>query len=148
MAKAIGGQNTTIKAKVKGGATFLAVGCIQALGDIDKGEREVITLDCLNNDDITKILGSLKLGNITLSYNYNPDEPEGNGILDDAFNAPGTVELDIVIELSNSLGTNGTQITFEAIVPKYSIGGFAKNDRLVSNVTLEINSKPDIVPAA
>jgi len=144
----ITGQNTTLKIKVKGEPTFVEVGRIQSIGDIPFKERSVVVDDCMSDDDIDKVLGAFSLGNMAISYNYNPLEPDGNGIIKTAQAATTTVKLEAQIELANSLGANGTQINFECIVPKYNIGGISKDGRLVSNTTLELTTNPTVVAAA
>lgn len=142
------GQNTKLKIKVKGDPTFVEVGRIQSIGDIPFKERSVIVDDCMSDDTIDKVLGTFSLGNMAISYNYDPAEPNGNGIIQTAQSSTSTVKLEAQIELSNSLGANGTQIDFDCIVPKYSVGGFAKDGRLVSNTTLELTSNPAVTPAS
>ncbi len=145
---AIQAQNTTISVSSDGGNTWLLVGEIQTLGDVDFGAKDVVTIDSLDTEDIDKILGTLKLGNMDLSYVYNPAEAEGNGVIKTSFDATVTTPIDVRIELPDSKGTNGTQFSFTAIVPSYKISGFEKNGFLKSVVTIEQTTKPTVTAAA
>jgi len=145
---AIQSQNTTLSVSDDGGTNWKLAGDIQTLGDIDFGSREVITIDSLDNENIEKVLGTLKLGALDLSYVYDPTEPEGNGVIKAAFDASTTTPIEVRIELPNSGGTNGTQFTFTAIVPSYKVAGLEKNGFPKSVVSLEQTTKPTVTAAA
>lgn len=141
-------QNTTLSVSSDGGTTYSLVGNIQTLGDIDFGEKNVITIDSLDSEVIDKVLGTLKLGSLALSYTYDPAEGAGNGVIKSAFDATTTTKITARIELPNSGGTNGTQFTFEAIVPMYKITGLEKDGFVKSSTSLEMTSKPVVTAAA
>jgi hypothetical protein len=145
---AIQSQNTTLSVSSDGGTTWLKVGDIQTLGDIDFGTKGVITIDSLDNETVQKVLGKLTLGSMDLSYVFDPTEPNGNGVIKAAHDATTTTPITCRIELPNSLGTNGTQFDFTAIVPSYKISGLEKDGFAKSVTTLEITSKPTVTAAA
>jgi len=141
-------QNTTLSVSSDGGTTYSLVGNIQTLGDIDFGTKNVITIDSLDSEDIDKVLGTLKLGSMDLSYTYDPAEAAGNGVIKTAFDATTTTKIDVKIELPDSQGTNGTTFTFKAIVPSYKVTGLQKDGFVQSSATLEMVTKPTVTAAA
>ena len=145
---AIQSQNTKLKVSSDGGTTWELVGDIQTLGDIDFGTKDVITIESLDNENIEKVLGTLHLGALDLSYVYDPSESAGNGIIKTAYDASVTTPIDVMIELPDTKGTNGTQFVFKAIVPSYKVAGLEKNGFTKSVVSLEQTTKPTVTAAA
>ncbi len=145
---AIQAQNTTLSVSSDGGTTWKLVGNIQSIGDVDFGTKNVITIENIDNENIDKVLGTLQLGALDLSYVYDPGEPEGNGIIKSAFDATTTTKIKVKIELPDSLGTHGTQFEFDAVVPSYKTSGFEKDGFIKSVVSLEQTTKPTITAAA
>jgi len=148
---AIQAQNTKLYAKLTGDATasYVEVGCIQSIGDIDLGTREIVNVDCLSSTDVDKVLGTTSLGSMDIVYTFNETEPKGNGILKTAHDATNTTKVDIKIELSNSLTEtgNGTYFEFVAIVPSYKISDISKNAFIKSSVKLEMTTRPTVTSA-
>ena len=144
---AIQAQNTTLKVSDDGGTTWKQVGCIQTLGDIDFGNKNVITIDCLDSETIDKVLGTIKFGSLEVSYVYDPAEPEGNGVIKAAFDATATTKIKAQIELPDSGSTHGTQFTFDCVVPSYKVTGLEKDGFIKSAVVLEMTEKPTITAA-
>ena len=147
---AVTAQNTKLYVKNEADTDYLEVGCIQSIGDIDFGSREIIEIDCLSNTDTDKVLGTFKLASIDLTYTYNELEPDGNGKIKDAFESEQTVKLDIRIELPNKKTTdgNGTRYEFKAIVPSYKIVDISKNNYIKSSTTLAMTTKPVVTASA
>jgi len=141
-------QNTTLSVSADGGTTYLLVGNIQTLGDVDFGNKNVITIDSLDSEDIDKVLGTLKLGSLEVSYTYDPTEPAGNGVIKTAFDATTTTQIDVKIELPDSGGISGTTFTFKGIIPSYKITGLQKDGFVQSSATLEMVTKPTVTAAA
>ncbi|WP_331774056.1 hypothetical protein [Sulfurospirillum sp. 1612] len=142
-------QNTTLSVSSDSGTTYNKVGAIQTIGDIDFGAKDVITIDSLDSEIIDKVLGTLKLGSLDLSYTYDPDEPNGNGVIKAAFDATTTTPIKVQIELPNpaTASGTGTLFTFDAIVPSYKLSGLEKNGFMKSSTSLEMTSKPVVTAA-
>jgi len=141
-------QNTTLSVSNDGGTTYSLVGNIQTLGEVDFGTKDVITIDSLDSETIDKVLGTLKLGSLPVSYTYDPAEAAGNGVIKTAFDATTTTQIDVKIELPDIATTSGTTFTFKAIVPSYKLTGLEKNGFVQSSTSLEIVTKPTVTAAA
>lgn len=146
---AIQSQNTTLFVS-SDGTNYSEVGNIQTIGDIDFGSREVIKIENINNEDLDKLLGTLSLGALELTYVYDPDEPNGNGIIKSAYDASLTTRVFVRIELPNKLTDdgNGTRFEFQAVVPSYKLSGIEKNGYVKTVVSLEQVTKPTVTAAA
>lgn len=99
------------------------IGHLDAMGAIIDKSRGTSKYTPLNDTDFDEIvsLGSISYGQFTATVLYDPEASEGINDLETAFDNKTTVSL--VIELNNSLGTNGTTITQNIKVSSFKVNG-------------------------
>ena len=107
--------------KVSVGA--IAIGHIDSIGSIVDKSRGTSKYTPLNDTQYDEIvaLGSLTQGQFTATVLYDPSATEGINALETAID--DNAEVSLVIELNDSLGTNGTTITQTAKVSSYKVDG-------------------------
>lgn len=88
----------------------------------------------LNNSAYSEIVsvGSLMNGDFTCSVLYDPEATEGVNKLETAID--NNTEVQIIIELNNSLGTNGTKFTKMVKVTSFKVDG-EKDGKLKASIT-------------
>ena len=120
------------------------VGCPQTLGELSE-TREVTEYKCLSSNESAKSLGAISRGSFEIGLLLDPTDTEGQDALKDAFanNTPVTIG----IELSDSLGANGTILYFQAAVSGVSTG-IEQDAAVTYTVTLEVSSEITECPAA
>ena len=141
-------QGIQLFVKVKGDVDYLKVGCLQSLGDIDFGTRDITEKGCMESDEVRKIVGKMKIGNMPITYTFDATNPLGNGVIKTAFDTSPAPTLSVKIELNDKAtdaGT-GTSFEFEAVIPSYKIklpdGGEVEVDTV-----LEMTTKPTVSSA-
>lgn len=120
------------------------IGCIQDLGEIG-ASRNAQELSCLSADESTKVLGSMKAGNVSISLLFNATDTEGQASLRAMFNNNET--RTIVVEFNDNAGANPTYIFFEGGISdnKYVV---QKDNAIMYNTTVEFISTPTVILAA
>ena len=122
-------------------ATAKLVGCIQDLGSITK-TRNVQEYSCLSSDEVTKSLGSLSLGNITVGMLFDPTDVAGQKELKDMFSA--NTRREFIVGLSDaafSATTNPTCFVFTGAVSSVEVS-IQKNNAVMITATVEFASVP------
>lgn len=121
------------------------VGCLQSLGALEE-TRPVKEYGCMSSNETVKALGSISRGSLEVSVLLDPAATvDGQAALITAFEANTDVAL--IIELSDTLGINGTQYAFTARVSKVS-KEFAADEAVMLMITAEIASAITETPAA
>ncbi len=120
------------------------IGCIQSIGTMAE-TRPVTKYSCMSSDDSTSALGGIERSSLDIGVFLDPDDATGQGALEAAFRT--NAEVQAIIELSDSLGTNGTQYEFTSQVSGYNIT-IEKDQAVMASFTLEINSSYTITAAA
>jgi len=120
------------------------VGCLQTIGSIEE-VRTVKEYTCLSSNASAKSLGSISRGAIDIGLLLDETDVLGQAGLKAAF--ASNVEVVIAIELSDSLGLNGTTYTFTGKVSKMS-RAFPTNEGVTIDFTVEIASEVVTIPAA
>lgn len=120
------------------------IGCIQDLGDIGS-TRNVQEYSCISNDESTKVLGSIKPGNVNISLLFNATDTEGQAALRTMFN--NNEARTIIVEFNDDAGTNPTYIYFEGGISdnKYVV---QKDNAVMYDTTMEFLSTPTIILAS
>jgi len=122
-------------------ATAKLVGCIQDLGSITK-TRNVQEYSCLSSDEVTKSLGSLSLGNITVGMLFDPTDVAGQKELKDMFSA--NTRREFIVGLSDaafSATTSPTCFVFTGAVSSVEVS-IQKNNAVMITATVEFASVP------
>ncbi|MBD3838832.1 MAG: hypothetical protein IE878_00400 [Epsilonproteobacteria bacterium] len=140
---AVQAQGVTLFVKKESDSEFKEVGCLQSLGDIDFGSRDVIEIECLSSFVTEKLLGAKKFGNMDFTYTFDPQEPNGNKIIYDAFDDDNSVVLDIKIKTVDS-----TTFEFKGLVPNYKLIDFTKGSVVKVSATFAVKTKPIVTPPA
>ncbi len=134
---AVQAQGVTLFVKKEADSEFEEVGCLQSLGDIDFGSRDVIEIECLSSFVTQKLLGAKKFGNLDFTYSFDPRELHGNQIVKNAFDSDISVVLDVKIKLVDT-----TMIDFKGLVPSYKLIDFTKGSVVKASTSFAINSTP------
>lgn len=124
--------------------TAKLVGCPQSIGDISE-TRTVTEYKCLSSNESAKALGAISRGSLEIGLLLDPNDTAGQKALKDAFKSNTLVN--IIIELPDSQGTNGTLYYFQAGVSGVSTG-ITQDEAITYTVTLEISSDISECPAA
>jgi len=142
-------QGLTVYIKDETQSTYLKIGCLKSIGDLDLGERSSKDDGCMDKEVQGKIIGALKFGSMDITYAYNPAEPEGHGQMGVAHKSNPAALQDFRIELPNKVTDtgNGTQFDFKVYVTKRSIG-FPKDDDIEVKAKLEMVNEPTVTAAA
>ena len=120
------------------------VGCLQTVGSLEE-TRAVKEYTCMSSNESAKSLGSISRGAIDIGLLLDETDVLGQKGLKDAFVA-NTVAV-IAIELSDTLGLNGTIYTFDGKVSKLS-RSFPTDEGVMIDFTVEMSSEIIITPAA
>lgn len=121
----------------------VAIGDLEKIGDFG-GSTTVIKHEPLDGE-IYKKTGSKDSGTLALSGAFVPSDA-GQVALKAAYDSRTTNAY--VIELNNSLGTNGTQFAFNSVVTAFTIGVSGPNDKVTLSATLEISGAITVTAAA
>jgi hypothetical protein len=123
-------------------ATAKQVGCLQDLGEITTS-RSVQEYSCLSEDNVTKSLGSLTLGNQTIGLLFDAKDAAGQADLVAAFNATTSSgrRRVAILQLNDEGTTNPTYITYDIAVSSLGVA-VAKDNAVMRNFTVEVMSKP------
>lgn len=100
-----------------------SIGHLDSLGSIIDKSRGVQKYTPLNDTEFDEIvsLGSITQGNFTATVLYDPSATQGINDLEAAID--GNTEVSIIIELNDSLGTNGTTITQACKISSFNVDG-------------------------
>ena len=120
-------------------------GDLQSLGGI-KQKRNVKEYEAVNTGVIVQAIGNIKTDPIAISVLYNPSDDAGAKELENAFNT-GTI-IPFEIELSDTLGTNGTTFAWTgAVISDFEANPEQDGDVLAS-FTVALNGAPTVTAAA
>lgn len=99
------------------------IGHLEDINPIVDKSRNSTKYTPVNNSAYDEIVavGSLVNGDFTASVLYDPEATEGVNKLESAIDA--NTEVQIIIELNNSLGTNGTKFTKIVKVTSFKVDG-------------------------
>lgn len=120
------------------------VGCLQTIGSIEE-TRNVKEYTCMSSNESAKSLGSISRGAIDIGLLLDETDVLGQAGLKAAFTA--NTEVAIAIELSDTLGVNGTIYTFTGKVSKMS-RSFPTDEGVMIDFTVEVASETVTTPAA
>ena len=120
-------------------------GDIQSLGSI-KQKRNTKDYEAINTGALVQAIGNIKTDPIPVGVLYNPADTAGAKELENAFNNGTTIPFEI--ELSDSLGVNGTTFSWDGAV----ISDFELNPETdgmwLATFTAALNGKPTVTAAA
>ncbi len=133
-----------IATAVTGGKQIL---CLLDLGDISLGSRSVQEYNCMSSDESFKSLGSISLANISPSLLYSPADTAGQADLRSMWenNTRRKMIISLNDEITPTTG-NPTYIVFEAAISAPTMG-IAKDNAVSYTPTIEICTKPVVIPA-
>ncbi len=134
----IDSQGTLVRINTK------EIGCLQSVGDLAE-TRTVTSYSCMSSNESTKALGGVERGALELGVFLDPEDVEGQEELRNAF--MNNTSVDVELELSNTLGVNGTMYQFTGQVSGYNTT-IQKDEIVGVNFTVEITSSITEVPAA
>ena len=142
---AISNATETTGIKVSIGAK--TIGHLDSIGSIVDKSRGVTKYTPLNDLEFDEIvaLGSLTQGQFTATVLYDASGTEGINDLESAID--NKTEVEITVELNDSLGTNGTTIVQTVKVSSFKVDG-AKDDFLKASFTAERIGDPAVTSAA
>jgi len=120
------------------------VGCLQTIGSLEE-TRSVKEYTCMSSNESAKSLGSISRGSLDIGLLLDESDILGQKALKDAFNTNTAVTM--AIELSDSLGVNGTIYTFTGKVSKVG-RSFPTDEGVMIDFTVEVASETVITPAA
>lgn len=125
-------------------ASAKLIGCIQDLGSITT-TRNVQEYSCLSSDEITKSLGSLSLGNMSVGMLFDPADTTGQAELKAMFNT--NTRREFIVGLSDgtfSATTNPTCFVFTGAVSSIEVS-IQKDNAVMITATIEFASVPVLV---
>jgi len=121
------------------------VGCFQSVGDIDLS-RETKEYECLSDGAIEIAVGNIKAGDIPIGVKYDPSDAAGAGEMETAFKSG--VAIPFNVELSDTLGANGTTFAWTgAVVTSWKVSP-EQNGFVIATFTVKLNGEPTITAAA
>ncbi|TLP41038.1 hypothetical protein [Arcobacter arenosus] len=123
------------------------IGHIDSIGNIIDKSRNVNKYTPVNDTEYSEIvaLGSLQLGTFNATVLYNPSGTEGVNKIESAID--NNEEVQIIIELNDSLGTNGTTIAQICKISGFTVDG-EQDGFYKANITAERVGLPTITAAA
>jgi hypothetical protein len=140
---AIQTQGILIRMKLKTESDYLLVGCIKSIGELDISRDSELD-GCLNKEVQGKIIGMVKLGDFTFSYDYTDGDPDAQALIRSSVLAKQSPLLDVQIELPNAVTTAGTLFDFEGYVTKHT----TKFDKTaIIDSSIAISSVPVVTAA-
>jgi len=120
-------------------------GDLQSIGSI-KQKRNVKEYEAINTGVIVQAIGNIKTDPISISVLYNPADALGAGELEAAFKNGTTVPF--AIELSDTLGANGTTFTWNgAVISDFEVNQEQDGD-VLATFTANLNGAPVVTVAA
>lgn len=128
-------------------SSIKAIGHVDSVGTIIDKSRDVKKYTPVNDTQYDEIvgMGSLTQAAFSMSVLYDPEGEEGINTLETAIDNNDQVQL--IIELNNSKGTNGTTIKQICKCSSFKVDG-ETGGKLKSSFSAERFGKPDITPAA
>jgi len=125
----------------------IVMGHVDALGSIVDKSRGVTKKTPLNDTQYEEIvsMGSLTQGAFSMTVLYDPEATEGINTLESAIDSNTAVQL--IMELNNSLGANGTIIKQIVKCSSFKVDG-AKDDKYMASFTAERLGDAEVTPAA
>lgn len=120
-------------------------GDIQSIGSI-KQNRNIKEYEAINTGVIVQAIGNVKTDPIDITILYNPGDTAGAKELENAFNSATTIPF--AIELSDTLGVNGTTFTWSgAVISNFELSQEQDGDVLAS-FSAALNGAPVVTAAA
>jgi len=116
------------------------IGHLQDINPIIDKSRNSKKYTPLNNtayDEIVSV-GSLMNGDFTAQVLYDPEASEGVNVIETAID--NNTEVQIVIELNNSEGTNGTKFTKLVKITGFKVDGEVEGKYLATITAAQIGS--------
>jgi len=123
------------------------IGHLDTIGSIIDKTRNTQKYTPMNDTEYDEIvsLGSLTYGQFSATVLYDPEASEGINDLEAAID--NNTSISLVIELNNSLGTNGTTITQNVKVSSFKVDG-EKDGLYKASITAERIGDATVTPAA
>ncbi len=117
------------------------IGHIDSMGPIVDKSRDVKKYTPMNNNQFDEIaaFGSLKQGDLTFKILWDPEGTEGVNKIETAID--NNTEVQIVFEINNSLGANGTKLTHICKASSFKADG-EKDGKFIADLTLVNTKKP------
>ena len=145
---AAGTDLSTVAKIVTALGTAKEIGDINTIGDVTSS-RNVTEYKVIDKDEVAKSLGSLSLGNLPIELMYNGEDTAGQDDLRDAYSTNTRRELIIKLNDEPTTGSvkNPTYITMQVGVSSDGVA-IAIDQAVIYKTTLEITSKPVLIPAA
>ena len=127
--------------------TPVKIGHLDSFGSIIDKSRASKKYTPMNDTDYDEIvsLGSVTQAPFSMGVLYDPEATEGINLAEDAFD--NNEKVQIIIELNNSKGANGTIYKQDCKLSSFKIDS-EKDGKVMANISAEKIGKPIITPAA
>jgi hypothetical protein len=127
--------------------TIKPIGHMDSFGTLIDKSRNVTKFTPMNDTQFEEIIatGSLTQAAYSMGVLYDPESDQGINDLETAIDNDVTVQ--IIIELNNSLGANGTTIKQIIKVSSFKVDG-AKDSKYIASFNAEKIGLATIIPAA
>ena len=123
------------------------LGHMETFDNLHDKSRAVKKYTPMNNSQFDEIvaMGSLTNGPFSFSVLYDPEASEGVNKLESAIDTND--EVQIILELNNSLGVNGTKVTSLCKVSSFKVTG-EKDGKFLASVSAEKIGNPTVTAAS
>ncbi|WP_345993763.1 hypothetical protein [Sulfurimonas sp. HSL-1716] len=126
-------------------ASAVDVGDLLDLSAVKDKSRAVKRYNPINSDNQIVAAGALVQGAINMTVLYDPSASQGVNLLETAID--DNTEIIVIVEMKDSLGTNGTTITRTCRVTNFKVVG-EQEGKYKAEVTIETVGTPAETAAA